>query len=432
MTITFIGHGYVGLVTAAVFADLGNTVWVVGHTKEKIESLKKGVTPFYEPGLAEFIQRNLKAKRLLFTLDYDEAVSASEIIFICVGTPSTESGEADLTSVFEAAEQIGKALVGYKVVVTKSTVPPGTNRKIAQVIEKAKPEGSSFAIASVPEFLREGTAIEDTMHPDRVVIGTTSDRAQELLVELHKSINGKYVLCNVETAELIKYASNSLLSVKISFANAIAFLSEKVGADVEKVLDGVGMDKRIGRSFLSPGVGFGGSCFPKDVKALIALSKEYGYDFALLRAVEEINRQAAERFVEKITHHFRGKIKGQQIAVLGLSFKPNTDDMREAPSLTIIAHLIKLGARVIAYDPVAMPNAKKVLPSDVTYAKDAYEAADGADAVAVITEWNEFRQIDLVRLAKGLKNRVLFDGRNVYEPARVKNLGFMYYGVGRM
>lgn len=432
MTIAFIGHGYVGLVTAAVFADLGNTVWVVGHTKEKIESLKKGVAQFYEPGLAELIGRNIKAKRLFFTLLYEEAVHPSDIIFICVGTPSGPTGQADLTSVFEAAESIGKALVGYKVVVTKSTVPPGTNKKIADIVSKAKSDGSSFAIASVPEFLREGTAIEDTMHPDRVVIGTTSDRAQELLMELHKSIDGKYVLCNVETAELIKYASNSLLSVKISFANAIAFLSEKVGADVEKVLEGVGLDKRIGRSFLSPGVGYGGSCFPKDVKALIALSKEYGYDFALLKAVEEINHQAAVGFVDKILHHFNNTLKDRQIAVLGLAFKPNTDDMREAPSIYIITQLLTLGARVVAYDPVAKPHAKKVLPSNVVYANDAYEAAQGADAVAVITDWNEFRQIDLVRLAKGLKNRVLFDGRNIYEPTRVKNLGFMYYGVGRI
>ncbi|MBI3576770.1 UDP-glucose/GDP-mannose dehydrogenase family protein [Candidatus Gottesmanbacteria bacterium] len=432
MTITFIGHGYVGLVTAAVFADLGNTVWVVGHTKEKIENLKKGIAPFFEPGLEELVMRNIKAKRLLFTLDYQEAVAPSEIIFICVGTPSAATGEADLTSVFEAAEHIGKALVGYKVVVTKSTVPPGTNRKIAEIIERSKPEGSSFAIASVPEFLREGTAIEDTMHPDRVVIGTTSDRAQQLLVELHKAIDGKCVLCNVETAELIKYASNSLLSTKISFANAIAFLAEKAGADVEKVLEGVGLDKRIGRSFLVPGVGYGGSCFPKDVKALIALSKRYGYDFRLLWAVEEINTQAVDRFVGKIEGHFGDNLKGKTIAVLGLSFKPNTDDMREAPSVKIITKLLSLNARVSVYDPVAMPNAKKILSKNVRFGKDSYDAVDGADAVAVVTEWNEFRHIDLVRLAKGLKNRVIFDGRNIYEPARVKNLGFMYYGVGRM
>jgi UDPglucose 6-dehydrogenase len=288
MTITFIGHGYVGLVTAAVFADLGNTVWVVGRTKEKIEKLKKGIAPFYEPGLAELVKRNVDAGRLIFTLDYKAAVVPSSIVFICVGTPPKETGEADLTSVFASAESIAKVLIGYKVVVTKSTVPPGTNQKVAQILTKHKPEGASFAIASAPEFLREGSAIDDTLHPDRVVIGTTSDRAEELLKELHKPIGGKLVLCNVETAELIKYASNSLLSTKISFANAIAQLSEKVGADVEQVLEGVGLDRRLGRSFLYPGIGYGGSCFPKDVKALIAIAGQYGYDFTLLKAVEEI------------------------------------------------------------------------------------------------------------------------------------------------
>lgn len=432
MTIAFIGHGYVGLVTAAVFADLGNTAWVVGRTKEKIENLRKGIAPFYEPGLSELVKRNLKAGRLLFTLNYAEAVTPSEIVFIAVGTPSKSTGEADLTSVFDSAKRIGKSLVGYKVVVVKSTVPPGTNKKLASIIEKEKPEGASFAIASVPEFLREGTAIADTLHPDRVVIGTSSDRAQVLLQELHKPIDGKIVFCNVETAELIKYASNALLSTKISFANAIAFLSEKVGADVEKVLEGVGLDKRIGRSFLYPGVGYGGSCFPKDVKALVAIAKAYGYDFALLKAVDTINQEAGKHFVEKISHHFAGNLKGKKIAVLGLSFKPDTDDMREAPSISIIKDLLAAGACLVAYDPVAMKNAQAVLPKAVEFARNAYEAAKNADAVAVVTEWNEFRQLDLVKLAKSLRSRVLFDGRNIYEPTRVKQLGFMYYGVGRM
>jgi UDPglucose 6-dehydrogenase len=432
MTITFVGHGYVGLVTAAVFADLGNTVWVVGRTKAKIDKLKKGIAPFFEPGLSELVKRNVDAGRLIFTLDYKEAVVPSSIIFICVGTPPKETGEADLTSVFDSAKSIGESLVGYKVVVTKSTVPPGTNQKVAQIVNQYKPQGSSFAIASTPEFLREGTAIEDTLHPDRVVIGTTSDRARDLILELHKPIDGKTVLCNVETAELIKYASNSLLSTKISFANAIAFLSEKVGADVEQVLEGVGLDRRLGRSFLYPGVGYGGSCFPKDVKALIAIAKEHGYDFSLLKAVDEVNRQAGSGFVEKIVKHFDGKLQNKKIAILGLSFKPNTDDMRAAPSVAIINELMKKGARISAYDPVAMENAKLVLPKDVEYAGSAYEAAQGADALVVLTEWNEFRQLDLVKIAKGLKSLALFDGRNIYEPTRVKQLGFMYYGVGRM
>jgi UDPglucose 6-dehydrogenase len=432
MTVAFIGHGYVGLVTASVFADLGNTVWVVGRTKEKIEKLKKGIAPFYEPGLSELVKRNVDAGRILFTLDYKEAVGPSQIVFICVGTPPKKTGEADLTEVFNASREVGKHIRGYKVIVIKSTVPPGTNKKVSDIIASVKVEGSSYAMASVPEFLREGTAISDTLHPDRVVIGTTSDRAIELLTEFHKSIDGTVVLCNVETAELIKYASNSMLSTKISFANAVAILSEKVGADVEKVLEGVGLDKRIGREFLFPGVGYGGSCFPKDVKALIAIAKTHGYRFSLLTAVEEVNSDVKRNFVEKIVKHFDGALKGKIIAIFGLSFKPNTDDMREAPSITIIEELQKRGASIVVYDPVAMENAKQVLPKGITYAASAYEAARGADAVAVITEWNEFRQIDLVHLAKELKGRVLFDGRNVYDPQSVKDLGFMYYGVGRM
>ena len=432
MTISFIGHGYVGLVTAAVFADLGSTVWVVGRTKEKIETLKKGIATFYEPGLSELVKRNVDAGRLRFTLNYHEAVSPSEIIFIAVGTPPKENGEADLTEVFNAAREIGKNLVGYKVVSIKSTVPPGTNKKVATLLDETKPTGSSFAISSVPEFLRQGQAIADTMHPQRVVIGTTSDRAQKLLIDLHKPINTKMVLCNVETAELIKYAANSMLSVKISFANAMAILSEKVGADVEKVLDGVGLDPRIGRSFLYPGVGYGGSCFPKDVKALIAIGKVYGYDFALLKATDVINDEARLHFIEKIQNHFHGELQRKTIAVLGLSFKPDTDDMRFAPSITIIEALISGGARVIAYDPVAIANAKKVLPKEVVFASSSYDAVIDADAVVVLTEWNEFRQLDMVKLAKGLKERVLFDGRNIYDPQTMKDLGYTYYGVGRM
>lgn len=432
MVITFIGHGYVGLVTAAVFADLGNTVWVVGRTKEKIDRLKKGIAPFFEPGLSELVKRNVDAGRLIFTLDYKEAVAPSSIVFICVGTPPMPTGEADLTNVFQAATSVAEVLVGYKVIVTKSTVPPGTNQKVAQILSEKKSDGASFSIASCPEFLREGTAIEDTLHPDRVVIGTTSDRARELLSELHKPIGGKLVLCNVETAELIKYSSNSLLAAKISFANAIAMLSEKVGADVEQVLDGVGLDRRLGRSFLYAGVGYGGSCFPKDVKALIAIARQHDYDFSLLRAVDDVNKEAADHFISKIIKHFSDNLQGKHITVLGLAFKPNTDDMREAPSIYIIGKLKSAGASIVVYDPIAMENAKKVLPEGIDYGIDAYTAAKDADAVVVLTEWNEFRQLDLVKLAKQCKDRVLFDGRNIYEPTRVKQLGFVYYGVGRM
>ncbi|MEK7165454.1 MAG: UDP-glucose/GDP-mannose dehydrogenase family protein [Patescibacteria group bacterium] len=429
MTITFIGHGYVGLVTAAVFADLGNTVWVVGRTKEKIENLKRGVMPFYEPGLEEMVKRNTQGKRLLFTLDYQEAVSNSEVVFIAVGTPPKKSGEADLSSVFAAAQGLSKSLDGYTVVVTKSTVPPGTNRKVGEIVSKMKPQKANFDIASIPEFLREGTALSDTLHPDRVVIGSDSVKARKILTDLHKPIDGKVVLTNIETAEMIKYASNSLLSTKISFAHAMAFLSERVGADVEDVLEGVGLDKRLGRAFLYPGVGYGGSCFPKDVRALIAIAESVKYDFKLLKAVDEINNQASAFFIKKIETQL-APIKGKNVGVLGLSFKPNTDDMREAPSVKIINALRKSGVKIKAFDPVAMTNAKKIL-RDIDYCTNAYDVAKDADAVVVLTEWNEFRQLDLLRLKSMMKTPMLFDGRNIYDPNEVKSLGFVYYGVGR-
>ncbi len=429
MTITFVGHGYVGLVTAAVFADLGNTVWVVGRTQEKIENLKRGKMPFFEPGLEETVRRNQAAGRIKFTLSYKEAVLDSEVVFIAVGTPPKKTGEADLTSVFQAAGEIGKNLSGYTVIATKSTVPPGTNRKVGEIIKRVLPDKAAYDIASCPEFLREGTALSDTMHPDRVIIGVESTKAQKVMVDLHKHINGQTVICTIETAEMIKYASNSLLSTKISFANAIAFLSERVGADVEQVLEGVGLDKRLGRSFLYPGVGYGGSCFPKDVKALIAIADSVGYEFELLKSVDRVNEQAAEFFIKKIETVLT-PIKGKTIGVLGLAFKPNTDDMREAPSIKIITALQKAGARIKAYDPVAMENAHKLL-QNISYQKNAYDVATDSDALVVVTEWNEFRQLDLKKIITSMKHPFLFDGRNMYDPKKVKQLGFNYYGVGR-
>jgi UDPglucose 6-dehydrogenase len=429
MIITFIGHGYVGLVTAAVFADLGNTVWVVGHTKEKIDNLKKNIMPFYEPGLEEMVKRNFKAGRIKFTLDYHEAVSVSEVIFIAVGTPPKPSGEADLTAVFTAAKEIAKNLNGYTVVVTKSTVPPGTNRKVGEILTSNKPVGASFDIASCPEFLREGTALSDTMHPDRVVIGVDHQKAAKVLIELHKPIDGKTVICGVETAEMIKYASNSLLSTKISFANALAFLSEKVGADVEQVLEGVGLDRRLGRAFLYPGVGYGGSCFPKDVKALISIASDLGYDFDLLKAVEHVNHQAIDFFIKKIIEVIK-PLKGKTVGVLGLAFKPNTDDMREAPSVKIINALLKNGAKIKVYDPIAMDNAKKLL-GKVQYCKNAYQAAEKTEALIIVTEWNEFRQLDLKKIKHIMKAPFIFDGRNIYDPVKIRQLGINYYSIGR-
>lgn len=430
MTITFIGHGYVGLVTASVFADLGNTVWVIGHTQSKIENLKKGIIPIYEPRLEEIVKRNIKAGRLLFTLDYDKSISSSDVVFIAVGTPPKETGEADLSVVFDVAKKVGAHLDGYTVVITKSTVPVGTNFEVKKRIEKVKSGKATFDVASVPEFLREGQAISDTFHPDRIVIGTESQKAEDVLVELHKPIDGKLVLTTVETAEMIKYAANAFLATKISFANAIAQLSEIVGADGLKVLEGIGYDKRVGSAFLSPGAGYGGSCFPKDVKALIAIAKQYGYDFALLKDVEKINKDAILGIVTKVEKILKGHLKGKKVGVLGLSFKPDTDDMREAPSIAIIKKLQEKGAHITAFDPIAMENAKKLFKG-VHFCTDAYEVAEDSDVLVVITEWNEFRQLDLHKIKSIMRQPNLIDGRNIYDPKSVKDIGFNYHGVGR-
>ncbi|MBI2442493.1 MAG: UDP-glucose/GDP-mannose dehydrogenase family protein [Candidatus Levybacteria bacterium] len=432
MTITFVGHGYVGLVSAAVFADLGNTVWVIGHTPEKIENLKKGIIPIYEPGLEELVKRNVKAKRLLFTLDYKPSVPSSDAVFIAVGTPPKDSGEADLSVVFDVAEKIGKHLSGYTVIATKSTVPVGTNKKILEIITKVKPLKATFDVASIPEFLREGQAISDTRHPDRVVIGIDSEKAREVMLALHSPIESVQVLTTIETAEMIKYASNAFLATKISYANAIANLSENVGADGTKVLEGIGYDARIGKSFLNAGAGYGGSCFPKDVKALIAIAKQHGYDFSLLHEVEAINKHMMLSLVKKAEKMLKHDVKGKTIAVLGLSFKPDTDDMRDAPSLVIINQLTAKGAKIKAYDPIAMGNAKRILAgSGLSFASDLYSCVADADLMILVTEWDEFREIDLQKLKKLMKSPLVIDGRNVYDPAKMRELGFSYIGVGR-
>ncbi|RJQ36088.1 UDP-glucose/GDP-mannose dehydrogenase family protein [Candidatus Microgenomates bacterium] len=430
MTITFIGHGYVGLVTAAIFADLGNTVWVIGHTAEKVGNLKKGIIPIYEPGLEEMVKRNVKAKRLLFTLDYDQAIPNSEVVFIAVGTPPKKTGEADLSVVYEVAEKIGKHLDGYTVVVTKSTVPVGTNKEVKKIIESVIPKKALFDVASTPEFLREGQALSDTLHPDRIVIGTESKKAQEVLVELHKPIDGSLVLSNIETAEMIKYASNAFLATKISFANAIALLSEHTGADGLKVLEAVGLDKRVGSLFLNAGAGYGGSCFPKDVKALIAIAQKHGYDFTLLKNVEEINKQMMEEIVGKAKKLLGGSLDNKTIGILGLSFKPDTDDMRDAPSVVVINGLQKVDVKIKVYDPIAMENSKRILKG-VEFQADPYSLAQDCDLLVVMTEWNEFRQLDLEKIKKIMKQAIILDGRNIYDPQKVKELGFTYLGVGR-
>ena len=430
MKIAFIGHGYVGLVTASIFADLGNEVFVVGHTKEKVENLKKGILPIYEPGLEEIVKRNLKANRLHFTLSFKEAIPQSQVVFIAVGTPPKPiTGEADLTVVLEVGKEIGENLDGYTVVVTKSTVPVGTHKELEAVINKVKSEKAEFDMASTPEFLREGQAISDTLNPDRIVIGTYSDKARDILVELHKPIGGKRVLTNIPTAELIKYAANSFLAIKISYANAIAHLAEKVGADGLQVLEGISLDKRIGSYFLNPGAGYGGSCFPKDVKALIHIAKGNGYDFSLLKSAEEINHEAITNIVRK-AKYLTGELKGKTVGILGLSFKPDTDDMRDAPSIVIINELLKQGAIVNAYDPIAMEKAKKIMPN-INYCKSAIDAAKDAEVVIIVTEWNEFKQLDLADLKEVMKAPNLVDGRNVYDPQKAHDLGFNYLGVGR-
>jgi UDPglucose 6-dehydrogenase len=439
MTITFVGHGYVGLVTAAVFADLGNTVWVIGHTADKIENLKKGIIPIYEPLLEEMVQRNVKAGRLRPTLDYTEAIPHSDVVFIAVGTPPKDNGEADLSVVFNVAEEVGKHLDGYTVVSVKSTVPVGTNYQVKEMIEKVKPESAQFDIASVPEFLRQGQAIPDTLHPYRVVIGTDTKQAQEKMIELHQPIlhavdnkDTHLVLSNIPTAEMIKYASNAFLATKISFANAIAQLSEKTGSDGPKVLEAVGLDSRIGNAFLYAGAGYGGSCFPKDVSALIKIADSYDYHFGLLEEVEKINKEAMNAVSQK-AEKLVGDLKGKNVAILGLSFKPDTDDMRFAPSIRVIDYMLEKGAVVKAYDPIAIENAKRqfLVGRDVTYMENAYDTVTDADVVIVMTEWNEFKEMDLEKIKLLVRTPNLIDGRNMYDPEKTRELGFTYLGVGR-
>lgn len=431
MKLAIIGHGYVGLVTAAVFADLGNEIVCVGRTKKKVAQLNRGIPTFYEPGLKELVERNVKAGRLKFTLSYSKAIPTADIVFIAVGTPSKDNGEADLTQVFACAAEIGKNLRGYTVVGCKSTVPVGTNRKVGEILKKGvSSDDVEFDIASVPEFLREGTAISDTFHPNRVVIGAESKRAKDILVKLHDPIDGKFVLSDIASAELIKYASNAFLATKISFANSIAFLCEKVGADAEIVLQGAGLDKRIGRKFLYPGAGYGGSCLPKDVKALKAFSKKAGFTFDILEAVHGVNKQAKQQIVDKI-EKATGGVSGKTIAILGLAFKPNTDDMREAPSIYIIEQLVKMGAKIKAYDPQAGDNARHVLPSCVNYVKNVFSAVSNADILVLLTEWPEFQQLDLSGIKKLMRKAIIVDGRNVYRPFEVRKLGFEYTGMGR-
>ena len=428
MTITIVGHGYVGLVSACVFADFGNTVHVVGHTPEKLERLKNGDPIIYEPGLKEVLEKNNKAGRLIFTSDLADSVSQSEIVFITVGTPPKENGDADLSTVLSVAEQIGKSLSDkFTVVSCKSTVPVGTNKKIEKIINACKKDSVKFAVASCPEFLREGSALHDTFHADRVVIGSESQQAINLLLKIHTPITGKKIVTDLASAELIKYTSNSVLAMKISFANLISFYCEKTGANVEMVLDAVGLDQRIGRIFMDPGVGYGGSCFPKDVKALISTGKQLGVETHLLEAVDSINEKARINLLQKILT----QVKGKKIAIWGLSFKPNTDDIRFAPSVDIIKVLLDKKYELSVYDQEGMKNIKKIFGDKLTYAANSYDALQEADALVILTDWNEFKHIDLHKVKKLTKQPMIFDGRNIYDLQTMKELGFTYISTGR-
>ena len=429
MEVGVIGAGYVGLVTAACFANLGHNVICVDIDKEKIKSLKTGKVPIYEPGLREMVRKNTRGKKLSFTANISVAVRKSTVIFIAVGTPPRENGEADLSYVENVARKIAKEMPSYRLIVEKSTVPVYTGKKIEETLRAHNERKIKFDVASNPEFLREGQAIKDFMNPDRIVIGVNSKKAREILEKLYEKIQSPIVATNIESAELIKHASNSFLATKISFMNTVANLCEKCGADAVNVARGMGLDKRIGASFLNAGIGFGGFCFPKDLEAFIRISEKLGYDFDILRAVKRVNEQQKLLFLKKIEEAL-WILNGKTVAVLGLSFKPGTDDIRYAPSIDIIKMLQGEGVKVKAYDPKAMTRARKVL-SGVTFCKDAYAAVRNSDCLAVVTEWDEFSGIDLKRVKKTMREPVIIDGRNIYDPAMVRRLGFKYKGIGR-
>jgi UDPglucose 6-dehydrogenase len=427
--ISVVGTGYVGLVTGACFADLGNSVTCIDIDVSKIDNLKRGVLPIFEPGLEEIVERNAKAGRLRFTSSFEEGVPGADIVFIAVNTPSGSEGEADLKYTRAAAQSIARQINGHTVIVNKSTVPIGTGDWVANIAKKHIRPGSSFAVVSNPEFLREGSAISDFLHPDRVVLGST-DRASALRVgELYRPLSCPVLITDLRTAEMIKYASNAFLATKISFINEIASICEKLGADVKVVSQGMGLDKRIGTAFLDAGLGFGGSCFPKDVRALAHMAAINGCHPQLLRTVLEINRDARRAVIQKARDALGG-LQDRSIGVLGLAFKPNTDDLREAPALEIIHLLQSEGATVRAYDPVASESAQRANP-ELILCHDPYEVAEGSDCLILVTEWNEFKHLDMRRIKESMANPILIDGRNVWEPAEMGALGFTYFGVGR-
>jgi UDPglucose 6-dehydrogenase len=433
MHVGIIGTGYVGLVTGACFAEFGVFVTCVDKDQRKLKALKKGEIPFYEPGLGDLVRKNIKNGRLKFSSKVQDATENSLVIFIAVGTPPRDDGSADMRYVEDVAGEIAKNITGYKVVVMKSTVPVGTGARIRNIISRRLKEKVDFDVVSNPEFLREGSAIEDFMRPNRVIIGANSHQAIAILKDLYRPlylIETPFVITNLETAELIKYSSNSFLATKISFINELSNLCEKVGADVHMVAKGMGLDRRIGSKFLHPGPGFGGSCLPKDTRALLAVADSCGIELGIVQSAVYANERQIKYIFKKIKQAM-GTVKGKTFAVLGLSFKPNTNDMREAPSLHIIKDLLRNKARIRAFDPVAMDDARTIFKNGIKYEKGPYECAKRADAVVIVTEWNEFRNLDLDRLKKLLKQPYFFDLRNIYDPEKMRELGFKYFSVGR-
>jgi len=432
MKIAVVGTGYVGLVTGTCFAETGNNVVCVDIDKRKVEKLSNGEITIYEPGLEKLFIRNLKEDRLHFTTDLEKGIEDAEIVFLALPTPPGEDGSADLKYILGVSDHLGKILKDYKVIVDKSTVPVGTAEKVRTAV--AKNFKGEFDVVSNPEFLREGVAVDDFMKPDRVVIGTSSERARKVMNELYAPFvrsGNPVIFMDERSAELTKYAANSFLATKISFMNEIAQLCERLGADVDMVRKGIGSDDRIGKRFLFPGIGYGGSCFPKDVQALVKSAREVEYDFQILNAVMDVNERQKKHLIPKIRQFFNNDLKGKHFALWGLAFKPNTDDIREAPALCIIEELLNEGATVTAFDPEAMNNVRGVIGDKISYAESQYDAIKGADGLIIATEWNEFRTPDFIKMVKSLKHKVIFDGRNLFDVAAVKELGFHYESIGR-
>jgi UDPglucose 6-dehydrogenase len=429
MKISVIGTGHVGLVTGACFAERGHQVLCVDVDKDKIAKLRRGGMTIYEPGLLDLVRRNVKAGRLKFATTNAEAVAFGTVVFICVPTPPRPDGTADLSFMEQVSRDIAKSMKGYRLVVDKSTVPVHTGERVKQVITKYAPAGAEFDVASNPEFLREGAAVQDTLHPDRIVFGVESERAEQVLREVFQPFEAPILSTDIKSAELIKHASNSFLALKISYANALAAICDLAGADVQMVTRGMGMDRRIGLAFLNPGIGYGGSCFPKDVAAFEAISRELGYEFNLLREVQRLNEETRDLFLKKVEKEL-WIVKGKRIAAFGLSFKPDTDDIRESVAIKVVRALMERGADVRAYDPQAMARAREVVPGLKT-AKTPYEAAKGADCALLLTEWKEFKELDLARLKKTMAHPTIIDGRNLFDPEKMSDLGFTYRSVGR-